>query len=91
MNNASSENQTIVDDLTTKQGQVRRLEGAALFPSASNLDKKTAQVDDFTAEVDKLHSALVSYQTPLKDIAAINSKPPRNWEEGETTTVLKFL
>jgi hypothetical protein len=68
---ASSENETITADLTTKQGQVSKLESAPLFPSDANLTKKATQVDDYTAEVDKLHSALVSYQTPLKDIAAI--------------------
>ncbi len=68
---ASSENETITGDLKTKQDQVFRLESAQLFPNDSNLTKKAAQVDDYTAEVDKLHSTMVSYQTPLKDIAAI--------------------
>ena len=30
-------------------------------------------------------------QMTIKDVASVNSKAPRNWDEAETTTVLKFL
>jgi len=43
------------------------------------------------AEVEVKGVKTLGRQMTIKDIAAINSKPPRNWEEGDTTTVLKFL
>jgi topoisomerase-4 subunit A len=30
-------------------------------------------------------------QVSIKDVASINSKPPRNWDPGEATTVLRFV
>jgi hypothetical protein len=62
---ANSAHDEAVAQLQTKTDQVSKLRSAALFPKAENVDLKEKQVDAFSAEVDKLHTALVAYQRPL--------------------------
>ena len=74
---ANSEHEEIVNQLTSKEGQVKTLQTAAIFPKSENLEKKRKQVDDYAAEVDKLHTTMITYQRDL-DMAitadAVNKK-----------------
>jgi len=57
-------------DSTVKK--LARLEGSPLYPNADNLAKKSAQVEAFRAEVDKLQKTLVNLQPktePISDTA----------------------
>ena len=47
------------------QVALENLQKAALYPKQENVDAKRKQVDAFVAEVNKLHSSLVAYQSPL--------------------------
>ena len=64
---ASSENDTVSAELKSKQDRISKLEMAPLFPNETNLTKKSAQVDSYVEEVDKLHNTLVAYQRPLNN------------------------
>ena len=55
--------------LKLKDGQttLENLQKAPLYPNDANVEAKRRQVDAFTAEVDKLHTSMVAYQTPLDE------------------------
>jgi hypothetical protein len=42
------------------------------------------------SEVDIKSPKTLGRQISIKDVGSINSKPPRNWDEKETTTRLQF-
>ena len=74
---ASTEHDEITNTLNSKQGQVTTLQTAPLYPNQENVDKKRAQVDAFSAQVDKLHTAMIAYQRALDTTItpdAVNAK-----------------
>ena len=62
---AKSTQEEAQNSLTSQQGKLNTLKTAALFPKQENVDAKREQVSKFSSEVDKLHTALIAYQTPL--------------------------
>jgi len=62
---ASSAHDEQASQLQAKTDAVARLKGKPLFPKQENVAKKKEQVNAYSAEVDKLHQAMLAYQKPL--------------------------
>jgi hypothetical protein len=66
--NAYSAYSAGLEQYDTVSNTLGRMESAPLYPSKENLDKKTAMVQQFATEVEKLQQTLLQLQPPVKDI-----------------------
>ncbi len=54
-----------VEEFDNRDATIKTLKKAAPFPNAANLDKLTAQVDDYQQQIEELNKALLRFQKPL--------------------------